>query len=60
LIAELVGVGYEGTRVALVESHSERVARVDHAELTARELGYIVRVFSEQIAANLWLRHGER
>jgi hypothetical protein len=59
LIAALVGAGFEGMRVAFVEPRSERLARVEHAELKARELGYTVRVFSEQTTADLWLRHGE-
>ncbi len=59
LVPSLVGLGFEGMRIAFVEPHSARVALVEHAELLARELGYTVRVFGEFSAADLWLRHGE-
>jgi len=60
LIDGLVGVGFEGMRVAFVEPHHERVALVEHAEMKARDLGYTARVFGEERAAEVWLRYGER
>ena len=56
----MVGMGFEGIRVAYVEGHASQIAQVEVGEILARERGYDVRVFGDERAARLWLRHGMR
>ena len=54
----MVGMGFEGIRVAYVEGHANQIAQVEVGEILARERGFDVRVFGDERAARLWLRHG--
>ena len=56
----MVGMGFEGIRVAYVEGHASQIAQVEVGEILARERGFDVRVFGDERAARLWLRHGMR
>ena len=56
----MVGMGFEGIRVAYVEGHANQIAQVEVGEILARERGFDVRVFGDERAARLWLRHGMR
>lgn len=57
-VEAMVGVGFEGVRVAYVEAHAHQIPEVEHAEILARERGFDVRVFGDEQAAGIWLRHG--
>jgi len=46
-------------RVAYCELNSAVVAQAEYGELTAREMGFTVRVFASEQEAELWLRYGE-
>ncbi|HET7557328.1 MAG TPA: hypothetical protein VFK08_04560 [Rhodanobacteraceae bacterium] len=46
-------------RVAYCELNSAVVPQAEHGELTAREVGFTVRVFASEHEAELWLRYGE-
>ncbi len=54
----MVGMGFEGIRVAYVESHANQIPQVEVGEILARERGFDVRVFGDERAARIWLRHG--
>ena len=56
----MVGMGFEGIRVAYVEGHASQIAQVEVGEILARECGFDVRVFGDERGARLWLRHGMR
>jgi hypothetical protein len=56
----MAGMGFEGVRVAYVEAHANQIAQVEVGEILARERGYDVRVFGDERAARIWLRHGMR
>ena len=56
----MVGMGFEGIRVAYVEGHASQIAQVEVGEILARERGFDVRVFGDERAARLWLHHGMR
>ena len=60
LVHAMVGMGFEGIRVAYVEGHASQIAQVEVGEILARECGFDVRVFGDERAARLWLRHGMR
>ena len=57
-VQALVGFGFEGVRIAFVEAHPEQIREVEHSEIFARELGFVVRIFGSETEATLWLRHG--
>ena len=57
-VQAMVGMGFEGVRVAYVEAHAHQIPEVEHAEILAREQGFDVRVFGDEQAAGIWLRHG--
>jgi hypothetical protein len=57
-VQAMVGMGFEGVRVAYVEAHAHQIPEVEHAEILARERGFDVRVFGDEQAAGIWLRHG--
>ncbi|HZH44310.1 MAG TPA: hypothetical protein VEY50_09545 [Lysobacter sp.] len=59
LITSLVGRGFEGVRMAYVVRPQTEFAFAESAELHARVLGYEIRVFDTEAAAERWLRHGE-
>jgi hypothetical protein len=51
--------GFEGIRVAYVELHIDQLSQAEGAEILACEKGFNVRVFSNEMDAAVWLRHGE-
>lgn len=57
-VQAMVGMGFEGVRVAYVEAHAEQIPQVEVGEILARERGFEVRVFGDEQAARIWLRHG--
>ncbi|MGV8942580.1 hypothetical protein [Thermomonas sp.] len=57
-VQALVGLGFEGVRLAYVEAHPQQIPDVEHSEIFARERGFDVRVFGSEPEARLWLRHG--
>ena len=52
------GSGLEHARIAYVEARMDQMARIEYAELMARERGYTIRMFSNETDAMIWLRHG--
>jgi len=46
-------------RVAYCELNSAALSEAEYGELSAREAGFIVRVFASEYEAELWLRYGE-
>ncbi|MBB1089153.1 hypothetical protein H4F99_11740 [Lysobacter sp. SG-8] len=58
LVDALVGQGFEGVRVAYVESDPEQIPEVEMAEILARERGYQIRVFGDAATARVWLQYG--
>ena len=59
-VQAMLGLGFEGVRVAYVEAHAQQIPEVEHGEILAREQGFDVRVFGSESEASLWLRHGMR
>lgn len=59
LVDAMNGRGFEGLRIAYVEGHLEQLAQAEGAEILAREGGFNVRVFANEMDAAVWLRHGE-
>ncbi len=57
-VQAMVGMGFEGVRVAYVEAHADQIPQVEVGEILARERGFEVRVFGDEQAARIWLRHG--
>jgi hypothetical protein len=57
-VRAMVGQGFEGVRVAYVERHAQQIPEVEYAEIVARDLGFDARVFGNEAAAAVWLRHG--
>ena len=57
-VQAMVGMGFEGIRVAYVEAHAHQIPEVEHAEILARERGFDVRVFGDEQAARIWLAYG--
>lgn len=57
-VEAMVGLGFEGVRVAYVEAHPKQIPDVEHGEILARERGFDARVFGTETDAALWLRHG--
>lgn len=57
-VQAMVGMGFEGVRVAYVEAHAEQIPAVEFGEILARERGFDVRVFGNEGDARIWLRHG--
>ena len=57
-IEAMAGLGFEGVRIAFVETQGEQIAHVESAEILARERGFEVRVFASETDASLWLRYG--
>lgn len=55
----LSGRGFEGMRIAFVETHIDQLSQAEVAEILACEKGFNVRVFSNEMDAAMWLRHGE-
>lgn len=51
--------GFEGMRIAFVEAHIDQLSQAEVAEILACEKGFNVRVFSNEMDAAVWLRHGE-
>lgn len=58
-VQAMVGMGFEGVRVAYVEAHAHQLAEVEHAEILAREIGFDARVFDNEARARIWLDYGE-
>ena len=50
---------FEGMRIAFVETHIDQLSQAEVAEILACEKGFNVRVFSNEMDAAVWLRHGE-
>ena len=57
-VQAMVGMGFEGVRVAYVEAHAEQIPAVEFGEILARERGFDARVFGNEADARIWLRHG--
>lgn len=57
-VQAMVGLGFEGVRVAYVEAHAEQIPAVEFGEILAREQGFDARVFGNEADARIWLRHG--
>ena len=51
--------GFEGVRVAYVESDPEQIPEVEVAEIHAMERGYAFRVFGDEPSARVWLQYGD-
>ena len=58
-VQAMVGMGFEGVRVAYVEAHAHQVPDVEHGEILARELGFDARVFDNESRARIWLEYGQ-
>jgi hypothetical protein len=58
LVEQMRGRGLEQVRIAHVKPRGLQL--VEHCEIYAHEAGLDSRVFSDEIQADLWLRHGER
>jgi hypothetical protein len=58
-VQAMVGMGFEGVRVAYVEAHAHQLAEVEHGEILAREIGFDARVFDNEARARIWLDYGE-
>ena len=56
----IAGRGLEQVRMAYVEGRADQVARIEYAELVARERGFDARVFHNETDAAVWLSHGMR
>ncbi|HEU4773376.1 MAG TPA: hypothetical protein VFS82_02470 [Lysobacter sp.] len=52
-------LGLKGVRIAYVETDDARLPNDETAEILARELGYVARIFGHETEAALWLRYGE-
>jgi len=50
------GKGLENVRIAHVKPHG--LQQIEYCELHAREVGFVARVFTREIEAELWLRYG--
>ena len=57
-VKAMVGMGFEGVRVAYVEAHAQQIPEVEYGEILAREQGFDARVFGNEFDARMWLRHG--
>ena len=57
-VQAMVGMGFEGVRVAYVEAHAHQIPEVEFGEILAREQGFDARVFGNEADARIWLRHG--
>lgn len=57
-VQSMIGLGFEGVRVAYVEAYALQVPEAEVGEILAREQGFEVRVFGNEAAAAVWLRHG--
>ena len=57
-VQAMVGMGFEGVRVAYVEAHAQQIPEVEYGEILAREQGFDARVFGNEDTARIWLRHG--
>lgn len=57
LVAEMVGRGLEGVRIAHVKPSG--LAQIEHCELCAREAGLDARAFTDLGMAERWLRYGD-
>lgn len=58
-IDTVAGRGFEDIRIAFVEAHFDQLAQAEVVEILAREKGFNVRVFANEMDAAVWLRHGE-
>jgi hypothetical protein len=58
--AGMEGLGLEGVRVAYVDTAGFKTPLMETAEILAGEHGFSARIFDNLIAAELWLRHGDR
>lgn len=59
LFEKLIGLGFEGCKVAFVDRGSELRSMHEHVAILAREHGILAAVFGEESEAEIWLRHGE-
>lgn len=59
-VQSMIGLGFEGVRVAYVEAYARQVPEAEVGEILAREQGFEVRVFGNEADAAVWLRHGVR
>lgn len=57
-VKAMVGMKFEGVRVAYVEAHAQQTPDVEYGEVRARGQGFDARVFGNEADAALWLRHG--
>lgn len=59
LFDDLTRLGFEGCKVAFVDSASEHRSLQEYIAIMARELDILAGVFGEESEAAIWLRHGE-
>ncbi len=59
LVHSVSKLGLGELRIAFVETINARIRHDEAAEILGRELGYVVRIFSQEAEAALWLRYGE-
>ena len=57
-VQRMLGTGLEEVRIAYVEACAYHMPAVEHAEISAVEHGFDVRVFANEVDARLWLRQG--
>lgn len=57
-LAAMSGLGMEGVRVAYVDPQGFKTPLMETAEILASEHGFRARAFDNEVAAQLWLRHG--
>jgi|KBSSwiStaDraftv2_1062776.scaffolds.fasta_scaffold53912_3 hypothetical protein len=56
LVDAMLGQGLEDVRIAHVKPHG--LQQIEYCELYAREAGFVARVFTREVEAELWLRYG--
>ena len=59
-VEAMIGMDFEGVRVAYVDAHATHIPGVEYGESMARERGFDARVFGNVAEAEAWLRHGMR
>src|SRR5687767_14556720 len=57
-IDAMAGLGFEGVRIAFVETQGGQIPHVESAEILAREQVFEVRVCASETDASMWLRYG--
>lgn len=58
LVQAVDGAGFAGVRLAYVSGRGGEAVPLEANELLARERGYVLKVFGDEMQALLWLRYG--